>query len=61
MLHEIVPFQMLLNVCTKLNWSKIDQRGAGFNQFRQLLIEVTTSEDTFGQGNEDKTMEFLEK
>ena len=50
---------MLLNVCSKLNWSKIDQQSEGFDAFRQMLMQVTEADST-GE-NEDKTMDYLEK
>lgn len=33
---------MLLKVCSKLNWSKIDQKSHSFSTFRQILIQVTS-------------------
>ena len=55
---ELVITQMLLNVCSKLDWSKIDQGSKGFDQFRKMLIEVSGQESA---DNEDKTMDYLGK
>ena len=38
MTSESVLIQMLLKVCSKLNWSKIDQKSQSFSKFRQILI-----------------------
>jgi len=62
MASESVLFQMLLKVCSKLNWSKIDQKSESFNKFRQILIQVTSKSFKLeGQTHEDKTQEYLEK
>jgi hypothetical protein len=62
MRSEDVLFQMLLKVCSQLNWNKIDQQSQSFNQFRQILIQVTSQASrTDGQSHEDKSKEYLEK
>ena len=59
---EQVLFQMLLKVCSKLDWSKIDQQSRSFGQFRQILIQVTSqSSQLDGQNHEDKSKAYLEK
>jgi hypothetical protein len=53
---------MLLKVSSKLNWNKIDQNSKSFNQFRQILIQVTSdTQQNDGQSHEDKSKEYLEK
>lgn len=62
MVSESVLFQMLLKVCSKLNWSKIDQSSKSFSQFRQMLIQVSSHASQLdGQNNEDKSKDYLEK
>lgn len=62
MLSEKVLFQMILKVCSQLNWNKIDHSSESFNQFRKILIEVTsTSSPAGGQSHEDKSENYLEK
>jgi hypothetical protein len=62
MVSESVLFQMLLKVCSKLDWSKIDQSSKSFGQFREILIQVTSeSSQLGGQNHEDKSRDFLEK
>lgn len=59
---EAVLFQMLLKVCSKLNWTKIDQQSKSFSQFRQILIQVTSQTSQLdGQDHEDKSKDYLEK
>ena len=62
MASEAVLFQMLLKVCSKLDWGQIDQQSRSFGQFRQILIQVTSqSAQLEGQNHEDKSKEYLEK
>jgi hypothetical protein len=62
MVSESVLFQMLLKVCSRLDWSKIDQSSKSFGQFREILIQVTSeSSQLGGQNHEDKSRDFLEK
>jgi len=62
MVSEVVLFQMLLKVCSKLDWGKIDQQSKSFGQFRQILIQVTSqSPQLEGQNHEDKSKDYLEK
>lgn len=62
MVSEKVLFQMILKVCSQLNWNKIDHNSESFNQFRKILIQVTsTSSSVDGQSHEDKSEEYLEK
>ena len=53
---------MILKVCSQLNWNKIDHNSESFNQFRKILIQVTSaSSPVDGQSHEDKSEDYLEK
>jgi hypothetical protein len=62
MISENVLFQMLLKVSSKLNWNKIDHNSESFNQFRKILIQVTSASSQIeGQSHEDKNEDYLER
>jgi hypothetical protein len=57
-----VLLQMLLKVCSQLDWSKINKESSSFRQLPQILLQLTNSSATQdGQNHEDKSEAFLEK